>query len=181
MRVWNGRLKARVHTELPGQSSPGSSRRIVGIHYRDDLYPEPDEFRPERIMDGSTLLYTWSRSAAASIAASAPRSLRSRCAWSSRRSSNTPSCAPPTVVLSAPGSATRPAAPNRGCRCRARAVRDQYPGPEQPHHTRCFRLPVPSERCTPRRPLLLARPPSAVPVSARIGIEASGQIILLGW
>jgi cytochrome P450 len=32
---------------------------IAGIHYRDDLYPQPQEFRPERFLDGSADNYAW--------------------------------------------------------------------------------------------------------------------------
>jgi cytochrome P450 len=32
---------------------------IAGLHYRDDLYPEPNEFRPERFLDGKTDNYAW--------------------------------------------------------------------------------------------------------------------------
>jgi cytochrome P450 len=32
---------------------------IAGLHYREDLFPEPDEFRPERFLDGKADTYTW--------------------------------------------------------------------------------------------------------------------------
>ena len=32
---------------------------IVGIHFREDLYPRPDEFRPERFVDHTPEPYTW--------------------------------------------------------------------------------------------------------------------------
>ena len=32
---------------------------IAGLHYREDLYPEPHEFRPERFLDGKTDSYAW--------------------------------------------------------------------------------------------------------------------------
>jgi cytochrome P450 family 135 len=38
---------------------------IVAIHHREDLYPEPFEFRPERFLEGQGEGYAWIRSAAA--------------------------------------------------------------------------------------------------------------------
>jgi cytochrome P450 len=32
---------------------------IAALHYREDLYPEPDEFRPERFLDGKRDNYAW--------------------------------------------------------------------------------------------------------------------------
>lgn len=32
---------------------------ILGVHYREDLYPEPGEFQPERFLDGGAESYTW--------------------------------------------------------------------------------------------------------------------------
>jgi cytochrome P450 len=32
---------------------------IAGVHQREDLYPEPGEFRPERFLDGGSESYTW--------------------------------------------------------------------------------------------------------------------------
>ena len=32
---------------------------IAGLHYREDLFPEPEEFRPERFLDGKADNYTW--------------------------------------------------------------------------------------------------------------------------
>jgi cytochrome P450 len=32
---------------------------IAAIHFREDLYPEPDEFRPERFLQGTPDAYTW--------------------------------------------------------------------------------------------------------------------------
>jgi len=32
---------------------------IAGMHYREDLFPEPDEFRPERFLDGKADTYAW--------------------------------------------------------------------------------------------------------------------------
>ncbi len=32
---------------------------IAAIHFREDLYPDPDSFRPERFLDGTPDTYTW--------------------------------------------------------------------------------------------------------------------------
>jgi cytochrome P450 len=32
---------------------------IGALHFRDDVFPEPDEFRPERFLDGKTENYAW--------------------------------------------------------------------------------------------------------------------------
>ncbi len=32
---------------------------IAAMHYREDLFPEPEEFRPERFIDGKADTYTW--------------------------------------------------------------------------------------------------------------------------
>ncbi|HEX6688869.1 MAG TPA: cytochrome P450 [Solirubrobacterales bacterium] len=32
---------------------------IAAMHYREDLFPDPDEFRPERFLDGKTDTYVW--------------------------------------------------------------------------------------------------------------------------
>jgi len=32
---------------------------ITGVHHREDLYPQPGEFRPERFLDGQPEPYTW--------------------------------------------------------------------------------------------------------------------------
>jgi len=32
---------------------------IAALHYRDDLFPEPEEFRPERFLEGKTDNYAW--------------------------------------------------------------------------------------------------------------------------
>ncbi|MEX2108633.1 MAG: cytochrome P450 [Solirubrobacterales bacterium] len=32
---------------------------IAALHYREDLFPEPEEFRPERFLDGKTDTYSW--------------------------------------------------------------------------------------------------------------------------
>jgi cytochrome P450 len=32
---------------------------IAALHYREDLFPEPDEFRPERFLDGKADTYAW--------------------------------------------------------------------------------------------------------------------------
>ena len=32
---------------------------IAALHYREDLFPEPEEFRPERFLDGKADSYAW--------------------------------------------------------------------------------------------------------------------------
>jgi cytochrome P450 family 135 len=32
---------------------------IAALHYREDIFPEPDEFRPERFLDGKADTYAW--------------------------------------------------------------------------------------------------------------------------
>jgi cytochrome P450 len=32
---------------------------ITALHYREDLFPEPEEFRPERFLDGKAETYSW--------------------------------------------------------------------------------------------------------------------------
>jgi cytochrome P450 family 135 len=32
---------------------------IAAIHFREDLYPNPEEFRPERFLEGNPDPYTW--------------------------------------------------------------------------------------------------------------------------
>jgi cytochrome P450 len=43
--------------ELPAGSYVMAA--IAAIHYREDLYPEPDQFRPERFLDGRADTYSW--------------------------------------------------------------------------------------------------------------------------
>ena len=62
-------------------------------HTRTDRYPEPFAFRPERFLESAPATYAWSRSAAGSDAASAPRSPRWRCASRWPRSCGDRSCA----------------------------------------------------------------------------------------
>jgi cytochrome P450 len=54
----------RLTTEivLAGHRIPAGSvvtPAIAAIHFREDLYPNPDEFRPERFFDGNPDPYTW--------------------------------------------------------------------------------------------------------------------------
>lgn len=53
---------------------------ITVVHLREDLYRQPNEFRPDRFIEEDAPSYAWlpCRSAAASAAASAPRSRRPR-------------------------------------------------------------------------------------------------------
>ena len=32
---------------------------IAGLHFRDDLFPQPEELRPERFLDGKADSYAW--------------------------------------------------------------------------------------------------------------------------
>jgi cytochrome P450 family 135 len=32
---------------------------IAALHYREDLFPQPEEFRPERFLDGKADNYAW--------------------------------------------------------------------------------------------------------------------------
>jgi cytochrome P450 len=32
---------------------------IAALHYRDDLFPKPEEFRPERFLDSKADTYSW--------------------------------------------------------------------------------------------------------------------------
>ena len=32
---------------------------IAALHYREDIFPEPEEFRPERFLDGKADNYAW--------------------------------------------------------------------------------------------------------------------------
>ena len=48
--------------ELAGLTIPAGARvmpAIAAIHFREDLYPQPDEFRPERFLEGAPDTYTW--------------------------------------------------------------------------------------------------------------------------
>ena len=47
---------------VAGRDLPAGIRvypNIVAVHHREDLYPEPAAFRPERFLDGRTSTYTW--------------------------------------------------------------------------------------------------------------------------
>ena len=48
--------------ELAGYRVPAGASVIAGIaaiHFREDLYPEPEEFRPERFLEGASDGYRW--------------------------------------------------------------------------------------------------------------------------
>lgn len=48
--------------ELAGYNIPAGTivmPSIAAIHFREDLYPGPDEFRPERFLDGASESYAW--------------------------------------------------------------------------------------------------------------------------
>jgi cytochrome P450 len=48
--------------ELAGYRVPAGSMvmpAIAALHFRADLYPEPDEFRPERFLDGAPESFAW--------------------------------------------------------------------------------------------------------------------------
>lgn len=48
--------------ELDGYRIPAGAAvmpAIAAIHFREDLYPNPDEFRPERFLEGAPEPYTW--------------------------------------------------------------------------------------------------------------------------
>lgn len=54
--------KLTAETEIGGYRIPAGTMVMVGIvalHHRDDLYPQPGEFRPERFLDGRTDNYSW--------------------------------------------------------------------------------------------------------------------------
>jgi cytochrome P450 len=48
--------------EIAGYQIPADTfvmGAIAALHYREDLFPEPDEFRPERFLDGKAETYSW--------------------------------------------------------------------------------------------------------------------------
>jgi cytochrome P450 len=56
-----GRRVAR-DIELAGYRIPAGvfvAPAMAALHFRDDIYPEPDEFRPERFIDGGPKNYGW--------------------------------------------------------------------------------------------------------------------------
>ncbi len=76
-----GRLLTR-EIELGGYRIPAGALvmpAITGIHFREDLYPQPDEFRPERFLERLRSPTPGSHSAVACAAVSARRSRSSRC------------------------------------------------------------------------------------------------------
>jgi cytochrome P450 len=51
-----------LEVEVGGYRIPAGSlvlANIAAIHFREDLYPQPDEFRPERFLNGSAPSYAW--------------------------------------------------------------------------------------------------------------------------
>jgi cytochrome P450 len=54
--------KLTAPTQIGGYELPAGSfvlPAIAALHYREDLFPDPDEFRPERFLDGKTDTYVW--------------------------------------------------------------------------------------------------------------------------
>jgi cytochrome P450 len=54
--------KLTAPTTIGGYELPAGSfvlPAIAGLHFRDDVYPEPQEFRPERFLDGKVDNYAW--------------------------------------------------------------------------------------------------------------------------
>jgi cytochrome P450 family 135 len=48
--------------ELGGYEIPAGTLvmpAIAAMHFREDIYPDPDEFRPERFLDGAPESYAW--------------------------------------------------------------------------------------------------------------------------
>jgi cytochrome P450 len=54
--------KLTAPAEIGGYELPAGTfvlPAIAAMHYREDVYPDPHEFRPERFLDGSGDKYTW--------------------------------------------------------------------------------------------------------------------------
>src|SRR5204862_4822681 len=54
--------KLMEDTELAGRTIPAGTYVVAAIalvHLREDVYPDPHEFRPERFLDGQPEPYTW--------------------------------------------------------------------------------------------------------------------------
>jgi cytochrome P450 len=54
--------KLSAPTEIAGYRLAGGTfvlPAIAALHYRDDLFPDPGEFRPERFLDGEAERYSW--------------------------------------------------------------------------------------------------------------------------
>ncbi len=54
--------KLTAPAEIGGHAIPAGTfvlPAIAALHYREDLYPEPEEFRPERFLDGKADSYAW--------------------------------------------------------------------------------------------------------------------------
>ena len=74
--------KLTAPIELDGYEIPAGTfvlPAIAALHYREDLFPEPERFRPERFLEARPTTTPGSRSAAACAAASAPPSPNTRC------------------------------------------------------------------------------------------------------
>jgi cytochrome P450 len=54
--------KLTAPLEIGGYELPAGTflmAAIAALHYREDLFPDPDEFRPERFLDGKADTYAW--------------------------------------------------------------------------------------------------------------------------
>lgn len=54
--------KLTARTEIGGYTIPAGTLvlpAIAALHHREDLYPDPHEFRPERFLEGQTDAYGW--------------------------------------------------------------------------------------------------------------------------
>ncbi len=86
---------------------------IAALHYRQDSFPEPKEFRPERFLEAKTDNYAWIPFGGGVRRASAPPSPNTRCGRSCATSSSAPTCSPPTQLRKRSRSATSPWCPQK--------------------------------------------------------------------